>query len=1123
MHGRGIAGTAKREDDSFEMPVHRPHSICLRAASFFIFVTVVLLSLLSVGTSDAYALSAGCSALNGGFDSSSGGYFGSYSGTGFDAGDTITVNYLHGNAGSTYTINPGLYGPSASSHQYVFSAANAGTVTIDVNNTGYYRVTWSCASGSPSPQTITFPGLSDTAFTATPPTPAATASSGLSVSYSTTTGSVCTVTGGGTISFVSAGTCSITASQAGDSNYAAATPVTQSFAVTQGTNVITFPGLSDRAFTATPPTPAATASSGLSVSYSTTTGSVCTVTGGGTISFVSAGTCSITASQAGDSNYAAATPVTQSFAVTQGTNVITFPGLSDTAFTATPPTPAATASSGLSVSYSTTTGSVCTVTGGGTISFVSAGTCSITASQAGDSNYAAATPVTQSFAVTQGTNVITFPGLSDTAFTATPPTPAATASSGLSVSYSTTTGSVCTVTGGGTISFVSAGTCSITASQAGDSNYAAATPVTQSFAVTQGTNVITFPGLSDTAFTATPPTPAATASSGLSVSYSTTTGSVCTVTGGGTISFVSAGTCSITASQAGDSNYAAATPVTQSFAVTQGTNVITFPGLSDRALGSAPFNLTASASSGLAVSLRSLTPGVCSLSGGTASLLSVGECKVEASQQGNANYRAATSVVRSFMVEKAVTTVALVSSAKSILYGFPVKLTATVTGVSPTGTVSFMDGVSTLATVALAGGTAELTTKALSSGKHSIVARYGGDGSNLAARSGTVTVTVDARPDPSLDPDVIGLVNAQMSAMQRFGQTQIDNIGNRLQQLHNDDDSGPLLNVQTSVAVAGQDNLAGGESDQAGLPKDALAYQSTTPGGSGDPTSAVLSGSSIGNQQSAYHIWTAGSVTFGTSKLSGSVDNSFTTPGVTIGLDTTFIKGVKAGFAVGYGRDKTLIGSDGTRSEGHQVSGAIYASLRLAPDTFLDMIGGYGSGSFDSRRYSSLGGVYLRGRRNASEFFGLAQLSKDIKFGQWTISPFTGVDAVRMTLNSYAETGSSFWALKYDASSSTAVRGNIGLRTRYDVPVSWGRLALTAGASDSIRLTGKYDQALSYADLTGGQLYTIVGEGISSNQLGVNLGVDMTFENFNLGAQYQATAGGGIVTHAVSAHLGFSF
>ena len=75
-----------------------------------------------------------------------------------------------------------------------------------------------------------------------------------------------------------------------------------------------------------------------------------------------------------------------------------------------------------------------------------------------------------------------------------------------SVNVTTPTG-VCTIAGS-TITFVSAGTCSITASQAGDATYVAATSVTRSFNITKLANTITFPALPNTPITSPPPTPA---------------------------------------------------------------------------------------------------------------------------------------------------------------------------------------------------------------------------------------------------------------------------------------------------------------------------------------------------------------------------------------------------------------------------------------------------------------------------------------------------------------------------------------------------------------------------------------------------------------------------------------
>jgi hypothetical protein len=75
------------------------------------------------------------------------------------------------------------------------------------------------------------------------------------------------------------------------------------------------------------------------------------------------------------------------------------------------------------------------------------GSCSITASQAGNASHGAATPVAQSFTVNSASQTITFGALSNVTYGVSPFTVGATASSGLAVSFASTTTSVCTVAG----------------------------------------------------------------------------------------------------------------------------------------------------------------------------------------------------------------------------------------------------------------------------------------------------------------------------------------------------------------------------------------------------------------------------------------------------------------------------------------------------------------------------------------------------------------------------------------------------------------------------------------------------------------------------------------------------
>ena len=179
-------------------------------------------------------------------------------------------------------------------------------------------------TGLQQSQTITFGALSNLALGSAPFTLSATASSGLPVSFASTTTSVCTVSGT-TATLVAVGTCTIQATQAGNAAYAAATPVSQSFQVmqpSQTSQTITFGSLSNMALGSAPVTLSATASSGLPVSFASTTTSVCTVSGT-TATLVAVGTCTIQATQAGNATYAAATPVSQSFQVEAATFTIT--------------------------------------------------------------------------------------------------------------------------------------------------------------------------------------------------------------------------------------------------------------------------------------------------------------------------------------------------------------------------------------------------------------------------------------------------------------------------------------------------------------------------------------------------------------------------------------------------------------------------------------------------------------------------------------------------------------------------------------------------------------------------------------------------------------------------------
>ncbi len=229
-----------------------------------------------------------------------------------------------------------------------------------------------------------------------PQTPNATATTGMAVSFTAGPSNVCAISGN-TVTAKGAGTCIITASQPGSDFVDAAPSITKNMPVKLA-QTITFAPIADHALGSPPFAISAAATSGLPVAFSVpSTSSVCSVTNA-TVTLLSVGTCSIVALVSGSSpTYDNAPSFTRSFNVTKTEQTIVFGALADVALSRGPFTIDAIASSGLPVSFNSTTPVVCSVSGK-TVSPLSIGACVIVASQAGNSTYVAAA-VSQTFHV----------------------------------------------------------------------------------------------------------------------------------------------------------------------------------------------------------------------------------------------------------------------------------------------------------------------------------------------------------------------------------------------------------------------------------------------------------------------------------------------------------------------------------------------------------------------------------------------------------------------------------------------------------------------------------------------------------------------------------------------------
>jgi len=287
------------------------------------------------------------------------------------------------------------------------------------------------------------------------------------------------------------------------------------------------------------------------------------------------------------------------------------------------------------------------------------------------------------------------------------------------------------------------------------------------------------------------------------------------------------------------SNYSFTTFTAGTLSVGISPQTITFGALGAKTFGNAPFTLSATSSSGLAVAFSLVSSPAATISGNTVTIVGAGTVTVRASQAGNGNFTAATNVDQSFTVGKAAATVTL-GNLSQVYSGGAKSATATT---SPSGlTVTFTYNTATQAPSGV--------------GNYAVVGTVN-DNNYSGSASGTLSITT-LGDGPSITNSLL-TVSGTVGTPFNFtitasgSPTSYDAVG-----------------LPAGLAVNSLTGKISGTPTAVGTSSVKISATSNNSGGSATTTLTISIGTAITSQPASTSVTSGGQATFSVGVTSGS-------------------------------------------------------------------------------------------------------------------------------------------------------------------------------------------------------------------------------------------------------------
>ena len=340
----------------------------------------------------------------------------------------------------------------------------------------------------------------------------------------------------------------------------------------------------------------------------------------------------------------------------------------------------------------------------------------------------------------------------------------------------------------------------------------------------------------------------------------------------------------------------------------------------------------------------------------------------------------------------------------------------------------------------------------------------------------TLQVTVEPRPDPSQDPEVIGMVDGQAESTRRFAHAQIGNFQQRLEHLHRGGGGN-----RNALSFAADPRCL---EPLVGRTVDGCAEQDER-----DPRTGASANAGDG-QDSPWGSWIGGVIRSGSlDGRAGRPDLDFETDGISAGVDYRVNDDFAIGAGFGWGQDEVQVGRNGSRIQGDARTLAMYASWHPGQRMFVDGLVGTQDLSFDLRRYLTGTGGFVGGQRDGDQWFASVSAGSEIDRGNgMRLSPYVRYDLARAELDAYVETGHPIFALAYAPMDVDTSVGTLGLRMDWRRDTSWGAITPLLRLEYQQDFSGRTTAEMGYADLPGGPVYGVAASRFDRNRFVTGLG-----------------------------------